>query len=154
LSVFPYEESMRRQLVLQYSAGVSRFDYEEETIYNQTMETLYDHSLRLSLDLTQTWGSANFAVDASQYLHDTDKNEVSLFGSMDIRLFRGLSLNLFGSVAHIANQLSLPKGGVTDEEILLRIRELATTFSYFVSAGLSFSFGSAYSRVVNPRLEG
>jgi len=44
-----------------------------------------------------------------------------------------------------------PKGGASFEEILLQRRELATSYSYFASVGLSYSFGSIFSNVVNPR---
>ena len=43
---------------------------------------------------------------------------------------------------------------MTDEEILLRQRELATSFQYFVSLGVSYTFGSIFSNVVNPRFGG
>jgi hypothetical protein len=43
------------------------------------------------------------------------------------------------------------KGGATTEEVLLRRKELATQFSYFTSFGLTFTFGSIYNNVVNPR---
>ena len=88
----------------------------------------------------------------SQYLSDFSKNRAALTGNTGIRVFRGLSVSVLGSVSHIADQLNLPKGGVTDEEILLRLRELSTSFQYFVSLGLSYTFGSIYSNVVNPRV--
>ena len=43
------------------------------------------------------------------------------------------------------------KGTLSDEEILLRLKQLRTTFSYYLSLGLSYSFGSVMSRSVNPR---
>lgn len=51
----------------------------------------------------------------------------------------------------IHDQLGLVKGGVTPEEVLLRRRELETQFSYYSSIGLSYTFGSIYNNVVNPR---
>ena len=43
--------------------------------------------------------------------------------------------------------------GYTDEEILLRQRELGTEFRYWLSFGLSYRFGSIYNNAVNPRFE-
>ena len=37
------------------------------------------------------------------------------------------------------------------DEILLRLRELETTYSYRFSVGISYTFGSTQSNVVNPR---
>ena len=62
-----------------------------------------------------------------------------------------MNFNIDGSGARIHDQLALPKGGATLEEILLQRRQLATTYNYYVSVGLSFSFGSTNSNVVNPR---
>ena len=149
--VFPYAESTRRQLRFLYSVGLNTFNYGEETIFNKMKETLLDQLLTVSLDLVEPWGSANLQVDMSHYLSDFSKNRAALTGNTDIRVFRGLSVSVLGSVSHIADQLNLPKGGVTDEEILLRLRELSTSFQYFVSLGLSYTFGSIYSNVVNPR---
>lgn len=45
----------------------------------------------------------------------------------------------------------LKAGGATLEELLLRRSELASDYRYGFSVGLSYSFGSVYSNVVNPR---
>ena len=66
-------------------------------------------------------------------------------------MFKGLFFSVFGSVSLIRDQLSLPKGGVTPEEILLKRQELATSYDYSASIGFSYTFGSIYSSVVNPR---
>ena len=39
----------------------------------------------------------------------------------------------------------------TDEEILLRLRRLQSTFEYRFSMSLTYTFGSIFSSVVNPR---
>ena len=39
------------------------------------------------------------------------------------------------------------------EDILTRQRQLATSFSYFTFVGLSYTFGSIYNTIVNPRLD-
>ena len=50
---FPYEQSSRRSLTLQYLIGPSSFDYSEETIYQKMEETLAQQSLTASLSLVQ-----------------------------------------------------------------------------------------------------
>jgi hypothetical protein len=149
--LFPYSESTRRQLRLVYWAGYKYSRYYEETIFNKTSETLFDEALSITLELQQPWGSVNTTLEGSHYLHDFRKNEVALYGELSLRLFKGLSFNLSGSYSMIHDQLSLPKRGVTQEEILLQRRELATQYYYWGSFGLSYTFGSIYSNVVNPR---
>ena len=39
----------------------------------------------------------------------------------------------------------------TQEEILLNRQELATDYSYWGSMGVSYTFGSIYNNILNPR---
>lgn len=151
-NIFPYGESTRRQLTIMYSAGFSHFRYEEETIFDKTEETLPRHRLQISAEARQPWGSLNASLEGSQFLHDLARHQVSLFGGAQVRLFRGLSLNLFGSVARIKDQLYLSKAGVSPEEILVRRRQLGTDYRYFADLGFSYTFGSRFNNVVNPRM--
>ncbi len=153
-NVFPYAESSRRQLTFQYAAGVNAVDYEEETIFDKTSETLFEHSLTGSLGFIQPWGSSTISLRGSQFLNDLSKNQITLFGITRVRLFRGLSFNFFGSVSRVRDQLFLTKGGASDEEILLRRRQLETSYTYRVSGGFTYRFGSIFNNVVNPRFGG
>jgi hypothetical protein len=153
-NIFPYSESTRHQFRLQFSMGVQHFDYTEITIFDKTEETLLSSVLTVYFDSTQPWGTGNLALEASAYLHDLSKNRLELFGGVDIRLVRGLALSFYGSASHITDQLNLARSGATDEEILLRLKELETTFDYSLFVGLSFTFGSIYNNVVNPRFTG
>ena len=70
---------------------------------------------------------------------------------MDVRLFKGFSISLDGSVSKRRDQLSLRRGEATSEEILVRQRELATDYAFDFGFGISYSFGSIFNNVVNPR---
>jgi hypothetical protein len=149
--LFPYSESTRRQLRLLYSVGFNYVNYIDSTIYNKTKEGHLQHSFNVAYEVVQKWGSVNVSLTYSNYLHDWSKNNLSIFGFMDLRIAKGLSLNFGGSASLIHDQLGLVKGGATTEEVLLRRKELATQFQYFTSFGLTFTFGSIYNNVVNPR---
>lgn len=148
---FPYYESTRRRLRILYRLNYYYNNYIEETIYDKSSESLWGHSLDVTLEVKQPWGNASFSVDGSHYFRDVSKNRVSLWGHMSIRLVRGLNLDVFGSYSRIHDQLNLPKGDASLDEILLRRRELATDYDYRISIGLSYTFGSVFSNVVNPR---
>lgn len=150
---FPYQESSQRKLTLQYRVGPNHFDYERETIFDRTRETLVDQTLVLSLSLRQPWGSVSTSLEGANFFHDFDRNHVTLSGNMDFRLFRGFSLDIFGSYSRIRDRIFIAKEGATEEEVLLRRRQLDTQFSYFVNVGFRYTFGSIYNNVVNPRLE-
>lgn len=79
-------------------------------------------------------------------------NQLVFSNDISVRLFKGLALNVEGDVKMIRDQLSIPKRGASPEEILLHQRELATSYWYSISVGLSYTIGSIYNDVVNPRL--
>jgi len=110
-------------------------------------------SQALSVDFThiRPWGSITTSVSGSSYFHDFQKNYLQLFGEVSFRLIEGLSLNASGSVARVHNQLSLRKGTATEQEIVARQRELATSYNYWASVGISYTFGSIYNNIVNAR---
>lgn len=151
VDLFPYSESTRRMLTVQYAAGAEHFDYREETIYFKTAETRPLHTLSLSLNQTQPWGSLNIGIEGGQYLDETFRNYASVFTGTSLRLFKGFNVNFSGSFSSIHNQLYLARGGATPEEVLLQQRRLETNYSYFVFGGISYTFGSVFSSIVNPR---
>jgi hypothetical protein len=150
-NLFPYSESTRRQLRLSYSIGYSYVNYTDTTIYNSMEENLWEHDLSIAYRVIQKWGSIDVDLGYSNYLHDWSKNNLNFGGEISLRIAKGLSLNLYGSYSIIHDQLSLVKGGVSTEEILLQIKELETSYSYYCSFGFSYTFGSIYNNVVNPR---
>ena len=150
-NIYPYSESTQRQLTFQYSPGVNFLDYEERTIFEKLEETRLDQSLTVSLALRQPWGSVNTSLEGAHYLHDIEKNRVQVGGGVNLRLIKGLQFNVGGSAERVRDQLFLPAGQRTPEEILLRQRQLETAYRYFGSVGLSYTFGSPFNNVVNPR---
>lgn len=150
-NVFKYAEATRRRLTVLYQFSAIHFDYTERTLYDRTQEVLVQQSLGLAGRARQPWGDVSGSVTASAYLHDWSKSNVTLFGSANLRIAKGLDLNLFGQYSRIRDQLALPSGGATRDEILRQLRELQTGYRYFLSLGLSYRFGSIYNNVVNPR---
>jgi hypothetical protein len=153
-NVFPYSQSTRRMLTLQYSTGINFFRYQDTTIFDKIKEVRGDQTLITSLDLKQPWGSVSASLEGAAYLNDFNKRHLVLFNSLDLHLFKGFSFFSFGQLSLIRDQLYLPRGDLSDEERLLRQRQLATSYTYFVNLGLSYSFGSIFNNIVNPRFGG
>ncbi|MGB7213110.1 MAG: hypothetical protein WBC97_10860 [Gemmatimonadales bacterium] len=152
--VFPYSESAHRLLTFRYQVGVDRYVYDDTTIFDRTSETLLDQTLNVSFTAVQAWGSAGLSVQAATYLNDLAYNHLSLFGNANVRLLRGLSLNFFGSVSSIHDQRYLSRADLSPVDVYLQRRQLATNYQYSLYTGLSYSFGSIFNNVVNPRFEG
>lgn len=151
--IYPYDEANRYQLRIQYKAGYEYRNYHDTTIYNKTKESLGFHSLRAAYRVVEKWGSVNVRFTWKNYLHDWSKNNLSMNGSMSIRVLKGFTVSLGTTLGLVHDQLSLVRGGATYEEMLLRRREIATQFTYYTYCQLNYTFGSIYTNVVNPRFE-
>jgi len=152
--LFPYSESTRRQLRFTYRAGISHTDYETETIYDRTSENRAYEKLVVALEQKEQWGSSSISIYGSHYFHDLNKYNIGVDASVSFRLIEGLSLDLYGNYSKPHDQLGLEKSGATQEEVLLQRRELETQYRYWASIGLSYTFGSIYNNIVNPRFGG
>jgi len=148
---FPYAESTRRQLRLLYKMGYEKNSYREVTVYNKLKEQLFSQSLSATLELTELWGNARFSIEGSHYFHDMSKNEFIFNGNLSLRIVRGLSLDINGQYSATHNQLALPMGKVSTEDLLLRRKEMASDYNYYISIGFGYRFGSLFNNVVNPR---
>jgi hypothetical protein len=151
---FPYTESDRRSLTVQYTIGAAHYQYRELTIFDKLEEMVPSHALNVSLGMRQPWGSVGAYVSLSQHLNASDRWRFSTFGNADVRLFKGLSVYVYAGYSKIQDQISLRKGAATPEEILLRLRQQATSYSFNYSFGISYSFGSIFNNIVNPRFGG
>lgn len=152
-SVFPYREATRRQVIFAMSLGARRFDYIETTIYDRDRESRLVARALLAAQSRQPWGSFNASLDHTRYLHDINVYGVSLDASIDIRVTRGLAVSLGASAQKVNDQLYLPRGDASDDEVLTEQRELATAYRVSAFAGLSFTFGSIFNTIVNPRFD-
>jgi hypothetical protein len=149
--LFPYSESTRRQVILRYSIGAKSLQYDSLTIYGEIRETLPDHRLVVAAEATQPWGQVYGSAQFSQYLHDLSKNELDVGVGLGWRIVRGLNLNFDIGYSRIRDQINIRRGDATDEDVFLHLRQLQTGYSYYGSIGVSYTFGSIFQNVVNPR---
>ncbi|MCX6571931.1 MAG: hypothetical protein NT006_11035 [Candidatus Aminicenantes bacterium] len=148
---FPYSESTKKQFRVLYRIGYTGARYHEETIFLKTAESLLQESLAWAYEVVRPWGNATLQLEGSHFFHDLSKNRVELGGEVSFRIWRGLSFEVDGNYTRIRDQIALPRGGASYEEVLLRQKQLATGYNYSFSVGLNFSFGSTRSNIVNPR---
>ncbi len=153
-SVFPYSQHTHRELSLFYQIGIMDVHYVHETIYDKMYECLFNESLSATLELKHTWGTTYTNLGFSHYFHDFRKNQLFLYNVLSVRVMEGLSLNLNGWTSLVHDQLSLAKGDASLEDVYLRRVQLETQYDYWVSFGVSYTFGSIYTNVVNPRFGG
>lgn len=150
-NVFPYAMYARRQLRALYAVGVNKTRYYEETLFGKTEETLPRHEVSLAFEQRERWGSLEARTEWSQYLHDLSKTRLQAEGRVSVRVAKGLSLAAELDASRIRDQLFLPARGATPEEIFLRLRRLQSGYEYSVSMSVTYTFGSIFSSIVNPR---
>jgi len=149
--LYKYSESTRRQLRFLYQVGGGHTDYIDTTIYGKTKDFLLLHELTIAYKVIEKWGSISASIYGTQYFKDLTKNDLSLYASLSIRIFKGLSFNMSGDLSMVHDQLGLPKAGASEADILTQQKQLASQYTYYVNAGLTYTFGSIYNNVVNPR---
>ena len=154
VSIFPIEDFNKEQFRWIYQAGYRRLDYLERTIFNKTLESKPYHQLTSILGYTKPWGNFSAELNGYQYLDDPGKYRVSMELELSLRVTQGVSLRFYGSGSQIKNQISLAQTAFSNEEILLGGQQLPTSFDYYTSFGLNFTFGSVNNSIVNPRFSG
>lgn len=150
-NIFPYREYSQHEISFLFLVSSSYYSYDEPTIFNETSEFLVKPQIRSRMDFTKPWGQIEGRLNLSAYMHDFSKNRVDTRLEFDFRIFRGLEISIEGRYSLINDQLSIPKGDISDAEQLLNLRQQLTSYSYGGSFGIEYSFGSIYNNVVNPR---
>ena len=150
-NLFPYSQYTRRQLRFGYAVGPYYARYREETLLFTMSDWMAQQQASLTIDQREPWGSLQAEVEYSTFLPDVSLYRIQLEGDVNVRLARGLSLSIEGSTSRIRDQLSIPRRGVTAEEVLLRLRRLRSGYEYNLQIGLTYTFGSIFNTIVNPR---
>jgi hypothetical protein len=150
-NLFPYSQYTRRQLRLGYALGPYYARYREETLLFRMSDRMTQQQASITLDQREPWGSLQAELEYSTFLPDASLYRIQLEGEVNVRLARGLSLALELATSRIRDQLSIPRRGVTPEEVLLRLRRLRSGYEYDLQIGLTYTFGSIFNTIVNPR---
>ena len=153
-NLFTYDQSTRKQLRFLYGIGYEHTDYINTTIYNKLHDNKFGQKLMITFQLKQKWGSIAFTARSFNFLDDFSKHNIRLQPSINWRIVKGLSVSVSGTVGWLRDQIYLPIENMTYEEILLKQKQQATSYFYNCNFGLTYSFGSIYNNVVNPRFGG
>jgi len=153
-NLFKYADVNNRSFLFRYGVDLSVFDYYEVTLYNKKKENLYGQEASLSVNFNQKWGSFSGGAYYHNYLVDPGLYSTGAKVNFNIRVTGGLSfyVSCAGNIIH--DQVYLPKGVATEQEILLRKRQLASSFDYYTSLGINFRLGSKLNNFVNTRISG
>jgi hypothetical protein len=150
-NVFPYQKAQTKLMTFAYQVGYSYYDFQEETIFNKTVERILANSLNISTSFTKDWGRVNAGVEVASFLNDFQKKHLSLYSEFEIRIFKGLSANGFITSSIQRDQINIRLKSSSEAQVLLQQQELLSDYRLYARVGLNYRFGSIYNNVVNPR---
>lgn len=153
-NLFKYKEVNNRSFLIRYGIDFSSFKYYETTLYNKKKENLFGQELSVNVNFNQKWGSINSGAYYHTYFKDHSLYSTGAKVNLNIRVTGGLSfyVSCVGNIIH--DQVYLLKGGATEQEILIRKRQLESSFDYYTSLGINIRFGSKLNNFVNTRISG
>ncbi len=150
-NLFPYSQYTRRQLRFGYAIGPYYARYREETLYFTTSDQMTQQEATVTLDQREPWGSLQAELEFASFIPQPSRYRLQLEGDVNVRLARGLSLSIEGQTSRLRDQIYLPRRDATEEEVLLRLRRLLSGYEYSLQIGLTYTFGSIFNTIVNPR---
>jgi len=150
-NVYPYSEASTKRFSFNYSIGPEYYDYTDTTIFNVVTEVQFRHGVYMEFNQTQKWGNVSLDAGAEQFLHQLSLFNVFVNPNIEWQIFKGLSIDIGGFVSFVNDRINIAKSDISDEDILLGIRQLDTDFTYFSYFGVNYRFGSKYNNFVNVR---
>jgi len=152
--IYPYKDVNTKFFTINYTLDIRKNKYYDTTIYGKSEEVLTGQGTEVNLSFNQKWGSANLGASYHNYFNNWNYYNIGIHTYVSVRISGGLSFNVsvYGELTR--DQVYLPKGDATEQEVLTRKRQLASDYNYYTSFGFSYRFGSKLSNFVNPRFEG
>ena len=163
-SVYPYKDAVKKAITIYYEIGHSWNQYIDSSYYGLLKDNLVKQALSASVGFTQKWGNIranaswesflNSFVLEKKHISGTNINRFSLNGNVELRIFKGLSFNMYlGSEFTKGVFPNLRLKDFDRDDILAGVRQYPTTNRFYLFFGLNYRFGSIYNNVVNPRFD-
>lgn len=150
-NIFPYKEVNNSLLTISYLLRLRDQLYYDTTIYNKLHDRFLTQAINVRLNKNQKWGNLSIGLYGEQFLNDRQFYNIGLDCDASIRISGGLFFNVYAFGGVTRDQVFLPKGNATPQEVLARQRQLASGFNYFSGFGLNYRFGSKLNNFVNER---
>ncbi|WP_028526897.1 hypothetical protein [Runella limosa] len=151
-NIFPYTANAQKQLRIVYQAGLHNFTYYGTTIFNKNQERKPYQRLTVITDITRNWGSLRGSIQSSSFLDYLKQNRLTFTSLIAIRIAKGLSFNVEGQFELVNDQISLLKEPLNGNVYILGGQQLPTKSYFWAEFGFTYTFGSIFSSIVNPRM--
>jgi hypothetical protein len=138
---------------ISYILNIRANKYYDTTLYNKIKETLMGQEMNAKFTYTEKWGRISVGAKYRAYLYNLNYFSLGANANFEIRVAGGLSVALNTSAELVRDQIYLPKGGATQQEVLTRRRQLASNYNFQTNIGINYRFGSKLNNFVNPRFD-
>ncbi|MER3497201.1 MAG: hypothetical protein C4308_00465 [Chitinophagaceae bacterium] len=152
-NIYPYKDVNTKYFTIAHLLDVRKNNYFDTTLFNKTRETLFGHGLQSKISFNQKWGNGSVGIKYHNFFSNWKYFNLGMNCGLDIRITGGLSFNIFTYAELTRDQIYLPKGGATPQEVLTRRRQIASGYNIFSFFGLQYRFGSKLNNFVNPRFD-
>jgi len=150
-NIFPYEEAQTKRFTFRYSIGPEYYNYSDSTVFDKLEELVGRHSIDVEYLTTKRMGDISIDFGVEQYLHNLSLYNIFFDPSISWQLFKGFRIRLGAFISWVNDRINIPKESISDEDILLQIRQLDTQFRYSANFGINYRFGSIKNNFVNVR---
>lgn len=149
---FDYQEVLTREMTIAYRVGMNWQEYQDPTIFDRLEDSFGSQSLAIEIRFRRNWGNFFSTIRGSHFLHNFKRNRLSIDNSASVRVWKGLTVQLNAEFNIIRDQINLPKGEASLEDVILQQRAIAKSYDLFVGTGINYTFGSIFNNILNTRL--
>lgn len=151
-NIFPYSQSTTKLLTIRYGVDIRSNNYYDTTIFTKTNETVAGQGLNVGISFTQKWGTSYVGTSFHNYFKNHWKfYNVGLNANFDVRITGALSFYTGIYAGLVRDQIYISGKDAQPDDILIRRRQLASTYNYYSYFGINYRFGSKLNNFVNPR---
>ncbi len=149
---FDYQEVLTKEMTIAYRVGMNWQHYQDSTIFDRLEDSFGSQSLAVEIRFRKNWGNLFSTIRGSHFLNNFKRNRLSLDNSASVRVWKGLTVQFNVEFNIIRDQINLPKGETSLEDVILQQRAIAKSYDLFIGTGINYTFGSIFNNIVNTRL--
>lgn len=149
---FDYQEVLTREMTIAYRVGMNWQNYQDLTVFDRLSDSFASQSLAVEIRFRRNWGNLFSTIRGSHFLNNIKRNRLSVDNSASVRVWKGLTVQLNVEFNIIRDQINLPKGEASLEDVILQQRAIAKSYDLFIGTGINYTFGSIFNNILNTRL--
>jgi hypothetical protein len=152
-NIFPYSESLKKQIRFLYACQYEYAEYVNPTIYNSMRDINWRHQLSVIAGMQESWGSVTTTLTGSSYVQHPSRYSLNaeLLTMVYIPFVKGLSLNVMGGMSMYRDRINQAGMGSAPEDLLIYQQAMEQDYRIHATFGITYRFGSRAFPALNAR---